>query len=663
MEDAADTALEVELVDVVDVALDSGATDADTDAASNDKSPSRRKTVYDVLSFVVMCAAFVLAIFFISRVLTGSSRYGVPGIAMRSHEYGSTIMPYVDELVSRRHPDQPLPYYRFFPMCRPTMLYPTSESFGEMLLNTELSNSDLYFVTNQSDAVQTCKFTFRDARELTRFQDAVHEDYRAVWVVDGRPSFEDVGANASVGFPIGEHERRHGTYSLYDVYHVTFYYVPATSSSLYIVGNQVRPRHAIEARLDAVYNISYKVTWVELNAEVEDGAESLPYPWDATFLFDPRARLVSFGSLALSASLCVAVALTLLVLIVRRVRADVRHVRNSTQPPDRWNIVVERALMSSGPQWARSLLTATLLAGLHLALVLIGTSWFGALGFFYLNRHGEVIQTAVYLYASASLPVAAIGGHCYRSRFSGRYPLVTALVTANIVPVVSALIMLPTTISLHLRQSRGALSWIAWTWLACAYGVTLVATALTFMAFYLKSEPGSAVLNRQRKFHTEPDRKPTSRWQVSSIPVAMLLGAITFIVVAIPLTYLIQAMWSPRVDTMYVALALSVALWFVVDSVVAILYAFLMLNGHSYRLWWYKLFWAIGIPPAIYAFLFALLCFLFALDIRSLLSTAIYFSYVLLFSTLGSIMLGSVGVLVAYAFFYMAHRAIVLKDD
>jgi len=223
--------------------------------------------------------------------------------------------------------------------------------------------------------------------------------------------------------------------------------------------------------------------------------------------------------------------------------------------------------------------------------------------------------------------------------------------------------MVPTCISLQLRQSRGALTWVAWVWLASAYGVANLVTLVTFMAFYLKSSHGGPVHNSRRKVELYAPRPPSGRWRVVSMPLAGALGLVTFGVIAIPLSYLIQAMWSPRIDTMYVALTGSALLWFLVVGVVSVLYAFLMLNARSYKLWWYRMYFAIGIPPVAFAILYAIACFFIALNIRSLLSTAIFFSYVLLFATLASIMLGSVGTLSAYVYCYFAHRSIIPKED
>lgn len=649
---------------------------------------ARQRKWANTFLLVVLFLVMVSLAIFVGRVLLRPERYSIPGLTLQRHYPKDHLQIKVRDLRSLQHPDEPLPYYPFYPLCRPYRVEKTTETIGELLRDDALSNSEYRLeVLQDFENRSLCEFTFRNAKEMQRMERAMREHYYAQWVLAGRDAFSIIQNETVQGFPFGY--RQHTESKGHEVSHqylffthldLRVYYMDAGyNGTLWIVGLEVTPRFVNLEKMEThhVYNISYSVQWCNGSEHYDENTHR--FEWDSLYVMDARDRAVSALDLGLSILVVFSVAGITLVCITQRVRLDVSVLQalkpgTSTasdcdaEAPGRtgWRRAVMRALI---PPTSASTAVAVLAAGWQLALTILGVTAVGAFGFLYLNQHGEVLQWSVYAYVCASLPAGAIGGAMYRA-FRGKHPLLAIVQTVLLVPVTAGLVLLPLTVALYTRGSRGTMTWEGWLWLGGCCASSVVVETFAFWVLYRRGpftlSPTESPDETDEEYRTRVEAErwdpPARPWWWVRILVACALGFLLCVTVAVPVSYAMQGMWSPRTDTMYLGMLLSAAMWVVTIAVFAIVYTFWQLNAEDWR-WWWSTALAMALPPCGFWTVFSIVYYAAFLDIHGVISAGIYFSYVCLFTIFAAYVSAGVGVMAAYLFFRSTLATITRKVD
>merc|ERR1719291_1405727 len=138
-----------------------------------------------------------------------------------------------------------------------------------------------------------------------------------------------------------------------------------------------------------------------------------------------------------------------------------------------------------------------------------------------------------------------------------------------------------------------------------------------------------------------PRKIPELPWYSKPVFTSLVGGILPFGAVFTELFFIMSSLWLHQFYYLFGFLALVLVIVVVTCAEISIALTYFKLASEDYR-WWWPSFFASG-SSALYVFLYTILYFSSRLQIEKMVSTLLYFGYMLIMSTLFFLLTGSIG--------------------
>lgn len=626
--------------------------------------------------------AFVMLWVLLARSVGKQNAYGFSGLALVKRHASDRVALTVGRLESRWHPNEPLDYYRANPGCRPYEAHGTVETLSQLLNSESFSPSDYELYVRIDTAVPKllCQYLFKNSDELDNVKHAIVEDYRLVWLLDGRYAFTEVNASGGktrlkFGVPLGE-----GSDKIYTHMDIIVHMAPADTDTTVdgvdggvdevgvgvITGLQVQPSRPMRISLSRTYNSTYTVRWI-MHANM---TPDTPLPWDSSIELERPSAMMRNSLLnffvSISVTLVIVVGMILYHYHCMSVELAAAHAeKRSTKPITHgWFLLVNRAILPPR-HGQRKLFIVLMSSGVQLSIQCLIVAAIGMFGLIGTNLHGEFFQAVVVSYVIAHCITGAISGALFSQFYVEKQKarsvwraFVLWMLQAFFVWGIAFGILIPIVIYLNIVHSSNALSWVSWTWLSLASACAALFNALFFVIgwrYFLDTDNAAAggvvgVGVAMAARMPQIDRAVVKDWVSRSIALSLVFGFLSSASLALPLYYLARSYAASS----YLGVTLSMFTWVFGSVVFGIVYFYWQLKSNIV-FWWWEAYISLGASSCGYLFIYALCYFLVSTHIRGFFSTYIFFSYLVLFLIYTSLAVGGTAVFAAYvAFSYVA---------
>ena len=638
---------------------------------------SMRDRIVSYLSLLltgIMVFLFMILWVLLAHSVGKQDAYGFSGLALVKRHEGDLVALTVGRLESRWHPSEPLDYYRANPGCRPYEAHDTIETLSQLLNSESFSPSDyrLFVGVDTSVPVLLCQYLFRNEDELASVRHAIAEDYRLVWLLDGRYAFTEVNNRSShrikFGVPLGE-----GSDKIYTHMDIIVHMVPAENSAndmFFIVGLQVQPSRPMHVSLSRTYNSTYGVRWITHPNMTPD----TPLPWDSSIELE-RPSAIMLNSLlnffvSISVTLIIVIGMILYHYHCMRVELAAAHAeRRSTKPITHgWYLLVNRALLPPR-HGMRKIFIVLMSSGVQLSIQCLIVAAIGMFGLIGTNLHGEFFQAVIVSYVIAHCFTGAMSGVLFsqfyaekqKSRAAWRAISVWSL-QAFFVWSFAFTILMPIVIYLNIVHSSNAMSWVSWTWVSLASACAALFNAIFFVIGWRYSLDNGDAAHKAHLIGIGAGRAGAAMQQVNtslvndwvsrSIALSLVFGFLSSASLALPLYYLARSYAASS----YLGVTLSLVTWVFSSGVFGIIYFYWQLKSNVV-FWWWEAYVSLGASSCGFLFIYALCYFLISTHIRGFFSIYIYFSYLALFLIYTSLAVGGTAVFSAYVAFSFIARS------
>merc|ERR1712137_886453 len=145
-----------------------------------------------------------------------------------------------------------------------------------------------------------------------------------------------------------------------------------------------------------------------------------------------------------------------------------------------------------------------------------------------------------------------------------------------------------------------------------------------------------------------PRQIPAQPWFVQPVFTALIGGVLPFGAVFTELFFIMSPLWQHQFYYLFGFLALVLCILIVTCAEISIALTYFQLTSENYK-WWWRAFLASG-SSALYVFLYSILYFSSRLQIEKVVSTLLYFGYMLIISIIFFLLTGSIGCLASFGF-------------
>merc|ERR1719442_259516 len=145
-----------------------------------------------------------------------------------------------------------------------------------------------------------------------------------------------------------------------------------------------------------------------------------------------------------------------------------------------------------------------------------------------------------------------------------------------------------------------------------------------------------------------PRKIPELPWYSKPVFTSLVGGILPFGAVFTELFFIMSSLWLHQFYYLFGFLALVLVIVVVTCAEISIALTYFQLASEDYR-WWWPSFFASG-SSALYVFLYTILYFSSRLQIEKMVSTLLYFGYMLIMSTLFFLLTGSIGTVASLYF-------------
>merc|ERR1712137_169655 len=145
-----------------------------------------------------------------------------------------------------------------------------------------------------------------------------------------------------------------------------------------------------------------------------------------------------------------------------------------------------------------------------------------------------------------------------------------------------------------------------------------------------------------------PRQIPEQMWFSQPLFTSLVGGVLPFGAVFTELFFIMSSLWQHQFYYLFGFLALVLVILLVTCAEISIALTYFQLTSEDYR-WWWRSFLS-SASSAFYVFLYSILYFSSRLQIEKLVSTLLYFGYMMIISIIFFLLTGSVGMLASFAF-------------
>merc|ERR1712093_345157 len=606
----------------------------------------------------------------------------LPGVAPIEYNAGDRVYLSVNQLTSV-HTQLPMRYYTL-PFCRPETIEDDRENLGELLLGDRIENSPYLLAAKQSESCKVlCPVTLTKD-EANAFIEAVEQEYRVHWIVDGLPSATKksmTDANGEpkslyeAGHPVGETVLAAGkpTTLLNNHVDITILYheEPVDYTGARVVGFEVRA-HSVAHNLDYPKDgtpstcppqsgaaplvlekdkegqkalFTYSVKW-------EQSEHKWASRWDSYLLMtDDQIHWFSIIN-----SLMIVLFLTGMVamIMMRTLHADVRRYREMAENAEEaqeetgWKLVhgdVFRA--PSHPM----LLAVSVGNGVQVFAMTVVTMIFAVLGFLSPANRGALMTAMVVLLVVMGIRSGYYSARIYKM-FKGKNLTRNTLATAMLYPSIVFTIFFVLNTIIMGQKTYGAVPFLT---LLEVLGLWLcISVPLAFLGAYFGWK--KPVDEPPVRVNQIPRQIPEQVWYMKPIVSILMGGILPFGAIFIELFFILSSIWLHKFYYLFGFLFIVFVILILTCAEITIVMCYFQLCSEDYH-WWWRAFLTSG-ASALYVFLYSVFYFFSRLQITKFVSAMLYMGYTAIMALEFFLLTGTIGFFACYYFVRQIYSSI-----
>jgi len=591
----------------------------------------------------------------------------LPGVAPIEYLEGEQVDLKVNKLTSVK---TQLPYrYYTLPYCEPFVIQESVENLGEILEGDQIENSP-YMIKMMTN--ETCKFLCKKplfAEDKDLYKSMIDDGYLVNWLVDNMPAATRYQRRGAVGggitymngFPVGV--AKNGRYYVNNHVKINLKYhaEPTEYKGFRVVGFEVEPYSMKQASApnlkegqqagicqeDVSYPVfdllanqeitfTYDIQWTESNIRWASR-------WD-TYLHMAGGQIHWFSilnSLMIMLFLSGMVAMILLRTLHRDIAKYNEHATaEEAQEETGWKLVHGDVFRK--PRHARWL-AVSVGSGVQILGMSVVTLLFALLGLLSPAHRGGLLQSTLLLFTFMGVFAGYVSSRLYKV-FNGTDWKQTTLLTAFFYPGIFFAIFFILNLFIWGQKSSGAVPFSTMFAVLCLwFGISV---PLVFLGAYFGfKKPNIELPVRTNQI---PRQIPEQPWLIQPIFTSLMGGILPFGAVFTELFFIMSSIWQHQFYYLFGFLALVLVILLITCAEISIALTYFQLTCEDYK-WWWRAFLS-SASSAFYVFGYSILYFSSRLAIEKVVSTILYFGYMLLMSILFFLLTGSIGLLASFTF-------------
>jgi transmembrane 9 superfamily protein 2/4 len=303
------------------------------------------------------------------------------------------------------------------------------------------------------------------------------------------------------------------------------------------------------------------------------------------------------------------------------------------------------------PQASPLLLSVVAGTGMQITVMMVVTMVCALLGLTSPQNRGSVLTTLIFIFVILGSISGYFSARVYKLMHGKLWKRSTFL-AATLYPGVMGLIFLGINIA---TMYEGSTAYMPFTTMLAVLALWFgVSTPLVLVGSYFgfkKETIEVPVRTNQINRHI-----PEQVWYTNPIFAVLLGGILPFGAVCIELFFIMSAMWLHQMYYIFGFLFIVFVILIITCAEITIVLCYFQLCNEDYR-WWWRSFLSSG-SSALYLFLYSVWYYSAKLKIQGMVSTVIYFSYMLMASITFFLFTGSVGFFSCLAFVRRIYAAI-----
>jgi transmembrane 9 superfamily protein 2/4 len=554
------------------------------------------------------------------------------------------------------------------------------------------------------DCKVVCRKTYTDA-ELNMFAEKIEEDYRINWVIDNLPSAtkfytESVGANNerqyvthyekgfALGFVAGPESTALPPGTKYINNHVrllVFYHEdPARFSGARVVGFEVEP-FSVKHQVDGVWKqespklLTCSATTKVTRALPPQNVNNIKDAKDRTIIFTYDVRWeksdikwasrwdvylkmtdsqIHWFSIINSIMIVLFLSGMVAMIMVRTLHRDLRRyneiemTEEAQQEESGWKLIHSEVFRPPAFGAMFSILVGTGVQVFGMALV---TLIFAVLGFLSPANRGALMTALLLLFV-----FMGIAGGYASTRTYKMFKLTTwkrnTLLTSLLFPGIAFTVFFILNVILKSYNSTAAVPYTTLlSLLLLWFGISVPLIYIgSWLAMKKESEEPPCKVNPLPRLIL-----PNQPWYNNFVFSTMIGGVLPFGAVFIEIFFIMSSVWLHQFYYVFGVLAIVFVILIITCAEITIVMCYFQLCNEDYH-WWWRSYLTCG-SSALYVFLYSVMYFFTKLEIVSLVSALLFFSYMFLASLAFFVLTGTIGFYACY--FFMVKIYSSLKID
>jgi transmembrane 9 superfamily protein 2/4 len=593
---------------------------------------ARYQSIIPALTLSVVVAAVH------STVHVGATTSWIPGFQPRSYADGQRVVLHMREMRSLTQPGITRDFYDVMPAaCAPASTKSEWDNLGEAL-SGGLSQPSLYELHATRDMPCTVLCTARmTADNVSEWRERIEEGYRMQMSADSLPAVQQTTyygpdgeelARYDMGVPIGylrpkgaaSHLAHNGSDEAYMYTHLDIKVQYHADSDDYdgvrIVGFFVTPRAAACTTAEdgghfgagaplhtGEVKWTYRVRWEEAERS-----------WDARWNVYALPDMARSSSSVHYASIAIA-ALVMLILVVGAHRVLARYVSRDVarylDPEDRDGVDTGWKMVSGDvfrPPRAPALLSAIVGTGVQLAVMVVLTLVFAAVGLTTDYYRGVMLSTVIVLYMLLSSLGTYVSARVYRGVMRGTRPVLNFVLTWGLLPALVSLVFLVTDVMLASVDSAAhvgapVIAGVAAVWLGVSLGLAVIGYLVGHRTTATSIPVNTNQIPRQEHdvgvhYNNTGERRGCTgrlvqRARRTTLASALFVGSLSFGMVLWPFYYVFASWWAGRMYTLFAALLVVFFNDTATTEIYTMLFTYWYLNWERWH-WWWRTLWVGG---------------------------------------------------------------------
>lgn len=621
------------------------------------------------------CAVAVVVTVLVCFCTSVARAFYLPGVHPNEYLKDGTVELKVNKLTSVK---TQLPYgYYVLPYCRPTEIQDSVENLGEILVGDMIENSPYEIKMLKNETCKVLCTTPLTKAQKDHFKSMINDEYLVNWIVDNLPSAtryirrgSEGGTSTYMnGFPVGI--ERGGRYYIHNhvKLNLKFHTSPYDYEGYRIVGFEVEP-HSMTQRVSSTNNqetnrcrdqdgsdtpifdlaahdeitYTYDVEWTE-------SAQRWASRWD-NYLKMTGGQIHWFSilnSLMIMLFLSGMVAMILLRTLYRDItKYNELATAEEAAEETGWKLVhgdVFRKPVHS------KLLAVFVGSGVQLLGMSVVTLVIALMGFLSPAHRGGLLQSMMLLFTFMGVLAGYTSSRLYKL-FNGNDWKLTTLLTAFLYPGVVFTIFFVLNLLIWGQKSSGAVPFTTmFALLVLWFGISV---PLVFLGSYFGFR--KAAVELPVRTNQIPRQIPKQPWFIRPVFTALVGGVLPFGAVFTELFFIMSSLWQHQFYYLFGFLALVLVILIITCAEISIALTYFQLTSEDYN-WWWRSFFA-SASSALYVFLYSILYFTSRLQIEKVVSTMMYFGYMLIMSSAFFLITGSIGTIAAFCFVKVIYGSI-----